>query len=474
MLLVLLILIPLVGGILSFFLKNNAVAKNVSLAVSVITLLVSLCTLCHTTPQSYQADWLPELGSSFSLSLDGMAKMLCLLTSLSMPLILGSTINNNYESPNRFYGLTLLMQAGLLGVFLASDVLVFYFFWELALIPAYFLCSQWGGEKRIQASFKFFVYTFAGSLLLLVGIIYLYFKTADHSFALQSFYSLKLSAAEQNIGFWLFFIAFAIKMPMFPFHTWQPGAYEQSPTAITMILSGIMAKMGLYAVIRWLLPIFPNAAQHLAPWIMVLSVVGILYASLIAIKEDDMKRLVAYSSIAHIGLMCAAIFSHTEYGMQGALLQMFNHGINVIGLWIVVNVIEQQIGTRKFSELGGLAQKAPTLAILFCVMIFANVALPLTNAFVGEFLMFLGLFEYNTWLAFFACISIILGAVYTLWMMQKVFYGPVSTKTESATNTSTAVNFTLIVIVILVIVGGVYPQPILDLVKDTAHAVLTK
>ncbi|PZP41447.1 MAG: hypothetical protein DI598_18210 [Pseudopedobacter saltans] len=204
------------------------------------------------------------------------------------------------------------------------------------------------------------------------------------------------------------------------------------------------------------------------------SVFGILYASLIAIRTDDMKRLVAYSSIAHIGLMCAAIFTRTDYGLQGALLQLFNHGINVIGLWLVINVIEQQLGTRKFSELGGLAQKSPTLAIFFCILVFANVALPLTNAFVGEFLMFLGIFKYNVWMAVFAGISIILSAVYSLWMMQKVFYGPISPKVEMATNTDKSLHFSLVIIVLLVIVGGVYPQPLLDLVKDTVHAVLVK
>ena len=474
MLLVLLISIPLLGGMLSFFLKSSAAAKNISLFFSLATFCVSLCTVFRAAPLHYQAEWLPQLGSSFSLSLDGMSKMLCLLTSLALPLVLGSTIKNRYEDAPQFYGLTLLMQAGLLGVFLASDVFLFYFFWELALIPAYFLCSKWGGEQRIQASFKFFVYTFAGSLLLLVGILYLYFRTPDHSFALQSFYHLQLTAKEQSIGFWLFIIAFAIKMPLFPLHTWQPDAYEQSPTAITMILSGVMAKMGLYAVVRWLLPVFPIAAHHFSYLIIGFSVFGILYASLIAIKTDDMKRLIAYASIAHIGLICAALFSHTEYGLEGALVQMFNHGINVIGLWMVVNVIEQQVGTRKFSELGGLAQKAPTLAILFCVMVFANIALPLTNAFVGEFLMFLGLFAYNAWMAALACVSIILGAVYALWMMQKVFYGPLSAKTELAVDASSGAHFSLIVIVVLVIVGGVYPQPILDLVKDTVQAVLTK
>ncbi|MDR0792860.1 MAG: NADH-quinone oxidoreductase subunit M [Chitinophagaceae bacterium] len=473
MLLVLLIFIPVLGGIFSFFLKNNAAVKGVSLLFSLATFALSLCLLFCQAPANYQAEWLPQMGSSFSLSADGMAKMLCFLTALTLPLIFTSTVANNYKSAGAFYGLTLLMQAGLMGVFLASDVLLFYFFWELALIPAYFLCSNWGGERRIQASFKFFVYTFAGSLLLLVGILYLYNKTPEHSFALQSFYNLKLSAKEQGIGFWLFFIAFAIKMPMFPLHTWQPEIYEQSPTAITMILSGIMAKMGLYAVVRWLFPLFPDATAHFSQLIIILSVIGVLYASFIAIKEDDMKRLVAYSSIAHIGLMCAAIFSHTEYGLQGALLQVFNHGINVIGLWIVVNAIEQKTGTRKLSELGGLAQKAPALAILFCVMALANVALPLTNSFVGEFLMFMGLFKYNVLIAAFAGISIILVAVYTLWMMQKIFYGTPSAKTELATKSSASINFSLIIIAILVIAGGVYPQPMLDLVKSTVNAVLS-
>ncbi|WP_447642188.1 MULTISPECIES: complex I subunit 4 family protein [Chitinophagaceae] len=474
MLLVLSIFIPLVGGILSFFLKKDTVVKNISLFFSVMTFLVSLGVFFHKGILTYQTDWLPEIGSSFSLSADGMAKILCLLTALTLPLILTSTIQNKYENPNRFYGLTLLTQSGLLGVFLASDVLLFYFFWELALIPIYFLCSQWGGEKRVRTAFKFFVYTFAGSLLLLVGIIYLQSKTANHSFSLQSFYSLKLSAKEQCIGFWLFFIAFAIKIPMFPLHTWQPDAYEQSPVSTTMILSGVMAKMGLYAVVRWVLPVFPMAVHQFSGLVIGLSVVGILYASLIAIRTDDMKRLVAYSSIAHLGLMCAAIFSRTDYGLEGAVLQLFNHGINVIGLWIVVNVIEQQLGTYKFSELGGLARKAPTLAILFCVLVFANVALPLTNAFVGEFLMFLGLFEYNVWTAAIACISIILSAVYTLWMMQKVFYGPVASNVAEATVPNAAVTFSLVVIIVLIIVGGIYPQPLLNMTKDTVQTVLMK
>jgi NADH-quinone oxidoreductase subunit M len=469
---VLLIFIPVVTGLLTFFMKEAGSAKSWALLSSLVTLAVSVIGIFFMPAinLSFDAAWLPEIGSRFALMTDGMGKMLVLLTTISFPVIFIATYKNEYKNPGSFYGLMLLSQAGLLGVFLAADALLFYFFWELALIPVYFLCSLWGGEKRIAVTFKFFIYTFIGSLLMLVGILYLYFHTTDHSFALKSFYEIKLDNKE-NLIFWLLFIAFAIKMPIFPFHTWQPDTYEQSPTAVTMVMSGIMVKMGIFAVIRWLLPVLPDASAHFSKIIIILSVTGMLYASLIAIRQDDIKRLVAYSSIAHIGLMCAAIFANNNAGLEGVMIQMFNHGINVIGLWIVADVIEQQLGTRKFSELGGLAQKAPTLAILFVVMCFANIALPLTNAFIGEFLMFNGLFRYNIWMAAIAGISVILAAVYTLNMVQKVLYGNTVAATENATEIKSNVKWILILLVIIVIFLGVYPQPMIDLTKDTVTAI---
>ncbi len=472
---VLLILIPLLSGLVTFFLKDEKAAKSWSLLSSVITLAVVFSGLFiydHNSESNFNAAWLPALGSSFSLSLDGMGKMLTLLTAISFPVVFASTYKNSYKESGSFYGLMLLTQAGLMGVFVAADALLFYFFWELALIPVYFLCSIWGGEKRIAVTFKFFIYTFIGSLLMLAGILYLYFQTPDHSFAIKSLYSLHLSVKDQNIIFWLFFIAFAIKMPIFPFHTWQPDTYEQSPTAVTMILSGVMVKMGIFAVIRWLLPIFPDAVAHFSTIIIIFSIIGMIYASLIAIQQDDIKRLIAYSSIAHIGLMCAAIFAHNRIGLEGVLIQMFNHGINVIGLWIVADVIEQQLGTRKLSELGGLAQKAPVLAILLVVMALANIALPLTNAFVGEFLMFNGLFQYNVWFAAIAGISIILAAVYTLNMVQKIFYGNTVSITANAVDAKNNVQWILIVLVVVVLLLGVYPQPLINLTKDTVNIIL--
>jgi len=472
---VLLILVPLVSGLVTFFLKDEKAARSWSLLAAIVTLAIALSGIFiynHPAELSYDTAWLPALGSRFSVFMDGMAKMLCLLTAVSIPAIFIATYKNSYTNAGSFYALMLLTQAGLMGVFVASDSLLFYFFWELALIPVYFLCSIWGGEKRIAVTFKFFIYTFVGSLLMLTGILYLYFQTPDHSFALKSFYNLHLPAKEQNIIFWLFFIAFAVKMPIFPFHTWQPDAYEQSPTAVTMVLSGVMVKMGIFAVIRWLIPIFPEATTNYASLVMVLSIIGMIYASLIAIKQDDIKRLVAYSSIAHIGLMCAAIFAQTKIGLEGVMIQMFNHGINVIGLWIAADTIEQQLGTRKFSELGGLAQKAPILATLFVVMALANIALPLTNAFIGEFLMFNGLFQYNAAMAVVAGISIILAAVYTLNMVQKIFYGDTVTATVNANETGGNVQLILLILVIVAIALGVYPQPMIDLTKDTVDAIL--
>ena len=474
---VLLIAIPLLSGLVGFFIKNGDNAKKWSLFISLATLAVSVYGLTLDKASSalhFEAEWIPSLGSKFSVALDGMSQILSLLTAISFPIIFIATYNKEYKTPGKFYALMLLSQAGLMGVFLANDALLFYFFWELALVPVYFLCSQWGGEKRIQATFKFFIYTFVGSLLMLVAIIYCYAHTSDHSFSLQSFYIIKICnkwRKEQSWLFWLFFIAFAIKMPIFPFHTWQPDAYEQSPTAVTMVLSGVMVKMGLFGLIRWLAPVIPAGTWLWGDTASALCIIGMIYASLIAIQQDDLKRLVAYSSIAHIGLMCLAVFATTETGLQGVMIQMFNHGINIIALWIVVELIERQLGTRKISELGGLAQKAPTLAILLVIVSLANVALPLTNAFVGEFLMFSGIYTstattYNVVFTVTAGISIILSAVYMLNMIQKVFFGNTNALTENAKDIKWNEKAILAVIVIMIVVVGVFPQPALELTKD--------
>jgi NADH-quinone oxidoreductase subunit M len=475
---VLLIAVPLLTGLVSFFFKNEKAVRSFALLSAVATLVISLLGVAVLKDPEYfshTSPWLANIGSSFSVKMDGMSQLLCLLTAVSYPIILIATWNTSYKRAHSFFALMLLTQAGLMGVFVAADALLFYFFWELALIPVYFLCSQWGGERRIPVTFKFFVYTFLGSVLMLVAILYIYTHTQDNSFAIESFARALITGREQTWLFWLFFIAFAIKMPIFPFHTWQPDTYEQSPTTVTMVLSGIMVKMGVFGVLRWLFPILPHASFLWGDTISTLAVIGMIYASLIAIRQDDIKRLVAYSSIAHIGLMCVAIFCISETGIQGVMIQMFNHGINIIGLWIVVELIERQLGTRKLSELGGLAQKAPALAVFFVIIALANIALPLTNAFAGEFLMFTGIFDsvatqQNIWFTVFAGICIILAAVYTLNMLRKVLFGEMGPVVAQATDIKLNEKIALGIIVILIFWMGVYPQAMLNLTDDVSKA----
>ena len=467
------ILIPFVTALLLLFIKNDKSANTIAI-VSTLGTLVAAIVLAGNGAVDFNAPWIPVLNAQFLLHADGLAKILVLLTAISFPAIIIATSQNQPKQKNIFLSLLLFTQSGLMGVFLAGDALLFYFFWELALIPVYFLSSIWGGEKRIAVTFKFFIYTFLGSLMMLIGIVYVYMHTSDQSFLIQSFAKANLTGGQQVTAFALFFIAFAIKMPIFPLHTWQPDAYEQAPTAVTMVMSAVMVKMGLYGILRWLLPLFPTAFMAHINVVVILSVIGILYASFIAIRQDDIKRLIAYSSIAHIGLMNAAIFSHHQIGIQGAMVQLFSHGINVLGLWIIADIIEQQTGTRSMQQMGGLAKKQPTLAILLVGFALANIALPLTNAFVGEFLMFNSLFQYNVWVGAAAGVSIILAAIYTLNMVQKVAYGEVSTQINQMQTINKPAQIVLIVLLIIVFVTGVFPQPLFDLTADSLQQIIVK
>lgn len=474
----LLIWLPLLGGILSFFMKSEKSAKTTALFFSIITLGVVVTSLFYTETKHQLLNqvsyvWLPGIGASFAFILDGLTRTLALLTAIVLPLAIINIPAGKYKNPNVFFGLLMLAFCGLMGVFMAIDALVFYLFWELALIPVYFLSSIYGGDKRIKATFKFFIYTFVGSLFLLIGIFYIYLKTAG-SFSIVSFYNATPTNVEQAWVFFLFFIAFAIKMPIFPFHTWQPDAYEQAPTPVTMILSGVMVKMGLFGLIRWLLPMFPYAAKTYAEPLTILIVIGMLYASFIAIKQDSVKRLIAYSSIAHIGLMAAGAFTLKAIAMNGLFIQMFNHGINIVGLWIIADLIERQTGVSKISELGGVAKKAPTLAIFMVIIAFANIALPLTNAFVGEFMLFNGLYQMKPWIAAIAGVSIILSAIYTLNMVKNVFYGEVAISVNSFTDINKTQIGMLTVISLLIFILGVYPTPYFSMISETVGLILNR
>jgi len=475
----LLIWLPLAGGLISFFIKSEKGARASAIVFSLLTMGVMMASFFFMSSESFAYNqvsyvWLPNLGSSFGLILDGLTRVLCLLTALVFPMVFLLVPGNRYPNANRFYGLMLLTQCGLMGVFMATDALVFYLFWELALIPVYFLASIWGGEKRIKATFKFFIYTFVGSLFLLIGILYMYLKTSNGSFGLVAFYNVQLSAVEQYWMFLLFFIAFAIKMPIFPLHTWQPEAYEQAPTPVTMVLSAVMVKMGLFGLLRWLLPLFPVAVKQFNTAIIVLIVVGSVYASLVAIYQDNIKKLIAYSSIAHIGLMAAGSFTLKLVALNGAVLQMFSHGINIMALWIVADLIEKQTGVTRIADLGGIAKKAPKLTIFLVIAAFANIALPLTNAFVGEFMIFNGLYQFKPWIAAFAGLSIIFSAVYTLNMIKHVFFGEVATAVTGFVDINKTQVMVLTVITGLIIFVGVYPDPFFKLMYETVGLIVNR
>jgi len=485
----LLLWVPLLTGMLIFFIKDAKAVKTFAFFSTLITLAISVTSLFYTDvvhhPEYFAYNnvsyvWMPYLGSSFSVGLDGMGFILTFLTAFTFPVIMAATHKRDYPNANVYYGLLLLTQAGITGVFVATDALVFYFFWELALIPMYFLCSRWGEEFRIRVTFKFFVYTFVSSLLMLIGIIYIYLHTppvsnlSDHSFFIKAFYNASLTTGEQDGLFWLFFIAFAVKMPIFPFHSWQPDLYEQSPDSSVMVLSGLMVKMGIFGMLRWLLPVFPDAVGHYQTFIIILCITGILYASSIAYVQSDLKRIVAWSSIAHIGLMGAAIFARNSTSLSGVMLEMFNHGVNIIALWIVVDIVEKKTGIRKIADLGGLAVKSPALSIFFLVIVLANIGLPLTNGFVSEFLMFTGVFEYNKYLAAFSCISMIISAAYMLNVMQKVFFGVPNAATEKVTAISTRQKLVLSIVVITILILGIYPEPLLHLTQGSVYEILQK
>ena len=486
-----LFLLPIVAALVVLLFKGEA-SKYVALAFAIAELAITGVFLSKfvpdsTTQFSITAPWIPKAGIYFTAGIDGISMIMVLLTTLLVPLIILSSFKHQYKNASAFYALIMFMQAGMLVVFTALDGFLFYVGWEAALIPIYFICAMWGGENRIRVNIKFFIYTFAGSLCMLVGIIYLYMQTPSKLYDLHAFYDLNLTAHQQSWVFWAFFLAFAIKMPIFPFHTWQPDTYTEAPSAGTMMLSGIMLKMGIYGVIRWLIPIAPLGVQHWGPMVIILSVIGIVYASVIAFKQKDGKRLVAYSSIAHVGLIAAALFAFvrpdgyyiwSSKSLQGAMIQMLSHGINVVGLFFIWDIISRRLNTREIGELGGIAKVAPKFAIAFLIIVLGTVALPLTDGFIGEFLLLNGIFQYNIWLVSIAGLTMIFGAVYMLRMYKGVMYGETNALTAAFTDISGSEVIVLAVICILIIVIGVYPQPILHIseasVDNLVHEIFTK
>jgi NADH-quinone oxidoreductase subunit M len=422
---------------------------------------------------SFDIPWVESLGIHFNIGVDGISLILVLLTGILYPFIVAATSNNQLKSPRAFYSLMLLMQFALMGVFMARDAFLFYLFYEMTLMPVYFICAIWGGERSIPVTLKFFIYTLAGSLVMLIAILYLYFKVpGDHSFSIESFYALSLNPSEQSWIFWAFFLAFAVKIPVFPFHTWQPDTYTVSPVAGTMLLAGLMLKMGIYGLIRFVIPIVPQGVEQWSTLTLILCVIGIVYSSLIALRQQDLKRLIAYSSIAHVGLMTAGVFSVNSVGLQGAMIQMFNHGVNTVAVFFMIDLIEKRYNTRMINELGGIAGQMKRFSVFFFLILLGNVGLPLTNGFIGEFLLLMGIYQKNGWTAAFAGLTLILGAAYMFRMYRNVFLGQAANQQFDSGDSKTRENWIIIPLCTMIILLGIYPSLLLNISEKSVEQIL--
>ena len=483
MLVGLLIIVPLLASLLVFFSKGKT-SRTSALGLSIVEFILAIVAylLYKHNPDNHlltlNCAWVESLGIHFAVSIDALSMLMVLLTTGLIPLIILSSFNTEYDKPNSFYGLILLMQMALVGVFVANDGFLFYVFWELALIPIYFICLLWGGEGRARITFKFFVYTLFGSLFMLVGLIYLYnqtgFSTGLKSWAITDLYTAgkSMNISQQSFVFWCIFLAFGIKMPIFPLHTWQPDTYVNAPTQGTMLLSGIMLKMGIFGLIKWLLPMTPLALEKWGGLAIGLAVFGIIYASCIAIVQKDFKRLIAYSSIAHVGLIAAGILAANQQGIQGAVMQMLAHGVNVVGLFLIADILLRHTGTNEMEKLGGIRSMNGNFSILFLIVLLGSVALPLTNGFVGEFLLINGVYQYGPWIAAFAGLTVILGAVYMLRSYQTIMLGEKKDSAIAFGSLESSDKIVLYIVCFVIIAFGVYPKPLNDLAEEGTKIIM--
>ncbi len=428
-----------------------------------------------------KAKWIPSIGAEWHLGVDGISLFLVLLTSLLTVLCIVSSWTSIKERVKEYHFFFLLLEAGMIGVFTALDLFVFYVMWEVMLVPMFFLIGVWGGPRRVYATIKFFLFTMAGSVLMLAGILYVYFHTTDPATGAHTF-NLLMATAQSNfplpIQTWLFLafaLAFAIKVPLFPLHTWLPDAHTEAPTAGSVILAGVLLKMGTYGFLRFCLPMFPGATVKFVPLISILAIVGILYGAMVAMVQKDVKKLVAYSSVAHLGFVMLGTFALNIEGLSGSLLQQINHGISTGALFLLVGVIYERRHTRLISDYGGIAKVMPVYATLFMIIALSSIGLPGLNGFVGEFLILLGTFASNSLYSILGTAGIILAAVYLMWMYQRVFFGQIVHEENTHLKDVTLREGLVIgVLVVMAIWIGVYPDPFLSRMQPSLELVLTR
>ncbi len=470
------ILILLLFGTFATYLAGDKLAKTVAIIFSLASVAGSIFILNQHSAgidTSFMTSWISNPNIYIALKVDGLSLAMLLLTTVLTSIILFSSFGNNYNNSKSFYALVLFMSFAMVGTFLSADAFLYYIFWELALIPIYFIALIWGNgdaDERKRAIVKFFIYTLAGSLFMLMAFIYLFNRAG--SLMIGDLYMIRLTENEQFWIFTAFFLAYAIKIPIFPFHTWQANTYQMSPSVGTMLLSGIMLKMGLYSVIRWQLPIAPLAAKTYMDILILLSVIGVVYGSIVALKQRNLKKLLAYSSLAHVGLIATGAYTLTLDGLRGAVLQMIAHGFVVVGLFFAVEIIERRLQTQEISEMGGIRIQDNKFASMFMIVMLASVALPSTFNFIGEFTLLYSLYNVNIWFAIIAGTTIILGAVYMLKMFQHVMLGEKTDKVFKGITVQESVVFVIIIAVLLFF--GLYPKPINDLITPALQEIVTK
>jgi NADH-quinone oxidoreductase subunit M len=471
--------LPLVGALI-VVLAPDRLARMLALVASLATFAVSVPLWFLYDPDGKGPfaswptmqlvdgpyPWIADLGINYHVGIDGIALLLVLLTTLLTPIVVVAGFSSVNKQIGRYMAMLLLLETGMIGTFVALDTFLFYVFWELMLIPMYFLIGIWGGERRIYATIKFFIYTMAGSLLMLVAIILLYVlheaQFGVYSASIVDLYRLDVPWDQEKWMFGAFALAFAIKVPLFPFHTWLPDAHVEAPTGGSVILAGVLLKMGTFGFIRYALPLFPDATYAFGPTMVVLAVIGVIYGALVAMVQDDIKKLVAYSSVSHMGIVVLGLFAMNSMGMSGAVYQMLGHGLSTGALFLIVGMLYERRHTRKIADYGGLAKVMPVFAFTFMLVMFSSIGLPGLNGFIGEILVLMGSFEHHPIATAFAATGVILGAVYMLWVYQHTMFGPVTHEAnKDLPDMSKREVAYMLPILVLIVVMGVYPQPFL-------------
>src|SRR3954452_8970741 len=481
--------IPLVGTVIMGLLPRgeNERAKQVALGTSLVALVwtIIMATRYHPHGDHFQlkerADWIPAFGVHYAVGVDGIALVLIGLTAVLVPVVLLASWHDaepSGYSVRTFFALMLVTETLLVGVFAATDVFLFYVFFEAMLIPMYFIIGRYGGPKRSYAAVKFLIYSLTGGLLMLAAVIGLYVVSTHQlpagTFDLTVLSTLHISPDIEKALFLGFFIAFAIKAPLWPFHTWLPDAAAEAPTGVAVMLVGVLDKVGTSGFLRYCIPLFPDAARQLAPYILGLCVMGILYGALLAVGQRDMKRLVAYSSVSHFGFIALGIFAFTSQGGSGATLYMVNHAFSTGALFLLVGFLATRRGSRLIDDFGGAASVAPWLGAMFLIAGLSALSLPGLSTFVSEFLVLLGPFTVHRWFAVVATFGIVLAAVYVLWMVQRTIHGPVREGIENMRDLSLREAWVIAPVMAVIVVLGVYPQPLLDVINPAVHSSFTK